>query len=91
MSHKLIQIYRGEKLCQVQQKAEENLVKGAEAIPAAIERCLKGIHYPASKDDLLKQAKGNGAPEYVLNILSRFEDKKYNTIINVSKEVGQVE
>jgi hypothetical protein len=61
------------------------------ASPAAIERYLKGIHYPASKDDLLKQAKNNGAPEDVLNVLNRFEDKKYNTTIDVSKEVGQVE
>jgi hypothetical protein len=61
------------------------------ASPAAVERYLKGIHYPASKDELLKQAKGNGAPEDVMNVLNRFSSKQYNTTIDVSKEVGQVE
>jgi hypothetical protein len=61
------------------------------ASPAAIERYLKGIHYPASKDELLKQAQNNGAPEDVLYVLNKFENKKYNTTIDVSKEVGHVE
>lgn len=61
------------------------------ASPAAIERYLKGIHYPAKKDDLIKQARNNGAPEDVMNVLNRFEDKKYGGTVDIAKEVGNVE
>ena len=61
------------------------------ANPAKIERFLNGIHYPASKDELLKQAEDNAAPEDILYILNKFENKKYNTTIDVRKEVGHIE
>lgn len=61
------------------------------ASPAAIERYLKGIHYPANKKDLTSQAKNNGAPEDVMSVLNRFEEKEYHSPIDVSKEVGRVE
>lgn len=61
------------------------------ASPAAIERYLKGIHYPAKKNDLIKQAQNNGAPDDVMNVLNRFEDKEYGSTVDVAKEVGNVE
>lgn len=61
------------------------------ASPAAVERYLKGIHYPASKGDLVNQAKQNGAPSDVMSVLNRFEDKEYGSTIDVAKEVGNVE
>ena len=61
------------------------------ASPAAIERYLKGIHFPAGKDDLIQQAKGNGAPDDVLRVLNRFENKEYSGAVDVAKEVGKVE
>lgn len=61
------------------------------ASPAAIERYLKGIHYPARKNDLISQAQNNGAPDDVMNVLNRFEDKEYKSTVDVAKEVGNVE
>jgi hypothetical protein len=61
------------------------------ASPAAIERYLKGINYPASKDDLVNKAKENNAPSDVMYILKQFEEKQYNSPIDVSKEVGRIE
>ncbi|MFN7710106.1 MAG: DUF2795 domain-containing protein [Holosporales bacterium] len=60
------------------------------ASPAAIERYMKGIHFPANKDDLVNRAKENGAPTDVLHVLDRFEDKEYNSPIDISKEVGRI-
>ncbi len=60
------------------------------ASPAAIERYMKGIHFPANKDDLVNRAKENGAPSDVLHVLDRFEDKDYNSPIDISKEVGRI-
>lgn len=61
------------------------------ASPAAIERYLKGIHYPASKDNLVNKAKENNAPSDVMHILNQFEDHEYNSPIDVSKEVSRIE
>jgi hypothetical protein len=61
------------------------------ASPAAVERYLKGIHYPTDKNGLLSTANGNNAPSDVMSVLNRFEDKTYNSTIDVSKEVGKVE
>jgi len=61
------------------------------ASPAAVERYLKGIHYPASKDDLLSQARENHAPQDVMNVLGRFENKEYGGTIDVAKQVSRAE
>lgn len=61
------------------------------ASPAAVERYLKGIHYPAQKSDLVKQAEQNSAPSDVMSVLNRFEDKQYGSTIDVAKEIGNVD
>ncbi len=61
------------------------------ASPAAIERYLKGIHFPVKKADLEKHAKANGAPSDVMHVISQFEEKEYHSPIDVSKEVGRIE
>lgn len=61
------------------------------ASPAAVERYMKGIYFPANKENLIQHAKGNQAPEDIISVLNRFEDKEYHTAIDVSKEVGRVE
>jgi hypothetical protein len=61
------------------------------ASPAAVERYLKGINFPASKQDLIKHAKQNNAPEDVIHVLNQFEDKEYHSVIDISKEVGRIE
>jgi hypothetical protein len=61
------------------------------ASPAAIEKGVKGISYPASKDDLISQAKTNGAPSDVMEVLSRFEEKDYKSPIDIAKETSKAE
>lgn len=62
------------------------------ASPAAVERYLKGIKFPASKNDLVNKAKENNAPSDVMHVIGLFDDKKeFHSPIDVSKEVGRVE
>lgn len=61
------------------------------ASPAAVERYLKGIHFPTSKDDILKQAQENGAPEDVINVINQFQDEEFNSPVDIAKAVGEVE
>ncbi len=62
------------------------------ASPAAVERYIKGIHFPATRADLIKQAEENDAPEDVLHVLKKFGDStEYSSAVDVAKEVGRVE
>lgn len=62
------------------------------ASPVAVERFIKGIHFPANKKDLVNKAKENKAPLDVLHVLDLFDEKKeFHTPIDVAKEVGRVE
>ncbi len=46
------------------------------ASPVAVEKYLKGIDFPAEKNDLINHAKGNKAPEDVLHVMENLEEKR---------------
>jgi hypothetical protein len=56
--------------------------------PIQLEKYLKGIDYPASKVDLLKQAEKNGADEQARSTLEQLPDKSYDSPTDVSKAIG---
>ena len=60
------------------------------ASPAAIERYIKGIKFPANTKQILEQAKNNNAPEDVMKVLKKFKDHDYGSPIDVAKEVGRL-
>lgn len=59
--------------------------------PAAVERYLRGIAFPATKDDLIEQARDNDAPGDVLKALDMLDDKRYDSVVDITKEVGKYE
>lgn len=51
---------------------------------------FKGVHFPASKDDLLARARDNGAGQDVLEILESFpENEEFETLADVMKAYGE--
>jgi len=58
--------------------------------PIAVEKYLKGVDCPATKDDLLEHAQDSGAPEDVLDIIEQMDDRDYESPVDVSKEVAKV-
>lgn len=58
--------------------------------PAAIEKYLKGIFYPASKSELIEQVKSNNAPDDVIYVLNNFSDRMYHSTVDVTKEIGHL-
>ncbi|MFB8830978.1 DUF2795 domain-containing protein [Azotobacter sp. CWF10] len=58
--------------------------------PSNISHHLKGIDFPAQKNDLLKQAEQNGADEEVLDTLKRMPDERYESMTDVMKGYGSV-
>lgn len=61
-------------------------VKGS---AAELEKFLKGVDYPASKDDLLKRARANGAPQEVIDMINGLTESRFNSPIDVSKAFGE--
>jgi hypothetical protein len=56
--------------------------------PIQIQKFLSGIDYPASKDDIVKTAEGNGADGDVLETLKGIPDKEYDAPTAVSEAVS---
>jgi hypothetical protein len=56
--------------------------------PANVTQHLKGAHFPASKDDLLRLAKDNGAEGDVLEVLENLPGEQYASVAEVMKAYG---
>ncbi|WP_017720495.1 DUF2795 domain-containing protein [Kamptonema formosum] len=63
----------------------------AKVNPVRVQKDLKGVDYPASKQDLLEHAKQHGADENVRSTLEQLPDQEYQTPAEVSKAIGEIE
>ncbi|XWK86351.1 MAG: DUF2795 domain-containing protein [Phormidium sp.] len=63
----------------------------AKVNPVQIQKDLKGINYPVSKENLVKHAQKNGADEKVRATLEKLPDREYGTPTEVSKAIGQID
>ena len=59
--------------------------------PANVSHHLKGIGFPASKDDLLRKAKDNGADQDVLEVIEAMPDADFETMADVMKAYGEAD
>ncbi|MDK2890735.1 MAG: hypothetical protein PWR21_1367 [Methanoculleus sp.] len=57
---------------------------------AGLQTYLKGIDYPAGRQDLIAHARKNDAPEDVIAALEQFGDRTYESAAEVSTEFGNV-
>jgi hypothetical protein len=58
---------------------------------AAVQTALKGAQYPASKQDLIKLAKQNNAPDPLLEKIRRLPSETFGGPQDVMKAFGQVQ
>lgn len=65
--------------------------RGSGESPANVTKNLKGIDFPASKQDLLKQAQHLHAEQVVIKEIQRLDDREYNSMADVMKAFGQEE
>jgi hypothetical protein len=56
--------------------------------PIELQKALKGVDYPASKDDLVKAAEGNGAGGDIMDALNVLGDVHFNTPADVTEAVS---
>lgn len=59
--------------------------------PANVTHHLKGIEFPAKKQDLIKHAQKNDAPPEAVEMIEAMPDETYETMADVMKGYGQVE
>lgn len=56
--------------------------------PIVVERYLAGVDYPASRQDLIDQARKNEADRDVMDTLNSLPDQTYHSPIDVSKAMA---
>jgi hypothetical protein len=59
--------------------------------PANLQKYLGGVGYPASKDDLLEQARRNEAPKEILETIQRLPEDQFGGPQDVMKGYGEIE
>ena len=56
--------------------------------PIELQKSLKGVSYPASKEDVVKAAEENGADDEILEALKNLGDNSFESPTDVSKALG---
>lgn len=59
--------------------------------PANISFHLKGIDFPAHKEDLIEQAKNNDAETEVLDMIEKMPDDEFQNMADVMKAYGEAD
>jgi hypothetical protein len=66
-------------------------MKMAKVNPIQLQKHLKGVDYPASKEQLIQHAQKQGADENAISVLQQIPDQEYETPTDVSEAVGEIE
>ncbi len=59
--------------------------------PIQVEKLLKGLDYPVSKQDLIKYAEQHGADENARQALNQLPDQTFESPVGVSKAIGAID
>lgn len=64
---------------------------GKRVSPVQMQKHLKGTSYPASKEDLVRQAERNRAPEDIVSAIRILPGDSFNGPRDVMRALGRVE
>ncbi len=59
--------------------------------PISLQKHLKGTSYPASKEDLVRKARANAAPDDVLRMIQQLPQHTYDNPTEVMRAFGQTQ
>ncbi|MBE9050048.1 DUF2795 domain-containing protein [Nostocales cyanobacterium LEGE 11386] len=63
----------------------------AKANPVEIQKHLKGVDYPANKQELIQHAQSQGADRDVISILEQLpENEEYESPTDLNKAIGNI-
>lgn len=63
----------------------------AKVNPIQLQKHLKGVDYPASKEQLIQHAQKQGADDTAISVLNQLPDEEYESPTDVSEAVGEIE
>ena len=63
----------------------------ATANPRDVEKSLKGISFPARREELVKHARQQGADKEVLDTLRNLPEEEFRTPVDVTKAMGEMD
>lgn len=69
---------------------EDNTMSQKPVNPIQVEKCLKGMDYPADKQKLVDYAKQHGADENICDTLNRLPNRTFDGPNGVSKAIGEM-
>ena len=59
--------------------------------PIQVQKFLKKVDYPVTKQELIKVAKSEGADKRVIETLEKIPDREYDGPVGISEEIGKFE
>lgn len=59
--------------------------------PNALNQGLRGIDFPADKQDLVQQARTNNADDALIRELQSMPDKQFNSMSDVTNSLGETD
>lgn len=62
----------------------------AKVNPIQVQKYLKGEDYPTDKQELIRRAREEGAPDEIVSVLEQLPEKKYESVTDVTKELGNI-
>lgn len=62
----------------------------AKVNPIQVQKYLKGLNYPARKQDIIRKAEEQGADENIRSVLRRLPEGEFRTPADVSQAVGRI-
>ena len=63
----------------------------ARANPVEVEKSLKGIDFPAKREDLVQHAKQHGADQEVLETIKNLPEDEFRNAADVTKAIGEMD
>jgi Protein of unknown function (DUF2795) len=59
--------------------------------PPEVEKYLKGVNYPATKEELVETAKRNKADQDLTNLLQRLPEREFYKPTDVTHEISNIQ
>lgn len=59
--------------------------------PVEVEKSIKGINFPAKKQELVKHAQEHGANREVIDTIEHLPKDNFNNAADVAKAVGEMD
>jgi hypothetical protein len=69
--------------------AQRSDSSGKRISPVQMQKHLKGVNYPASKQDLVRQAQNNNASHEIVDTIQHLPGDSFNGPKDVMKALGQ--